>query len=136
MNSPGVGIMQDVKGSCHCGAVQFEVAVPEKIIVQRCNCSICSATGFIHYIVPSSRFHLLSGNQALTEYRFNTGQAKHLFCSNCGVKSFYVPRSNPDGVSINVNCVEWPESIEIIEEVFDGRNWEKNAAKLKHLSEE
>jgi hypothetical protein len=126
---------QEVKGSCHCGTVQFVVIAPPKIVVQRCNCSICSATGFVHYIVPAKRFQLLVGAQKLTEYRFNTRQAKHLFCSVCGVKAFYVPRSNPDGFSINVNCVNWPKNMEITEENFDGQNWEANAPSLKHLSE-
>ena len=72
----------------------------------------------------------------LTEYRFNTGQARHLFCSRCGVKSYYVPRSNPDGFSINANCVIWPDTVEIVEENFDGLNWEENAHRLKHFSED
>jgi hypothetical protein len=128
--------MINVTGSCHCGSVQFIVNVPVKIVVQKCNCSICSACGFVHYIVPASRFKLLKGSEVITEYRFNTGQAKHLFCNLCGVKSFYVPRSNPDGYSINVRCVAWPDSVEIVEEPFDGRNWEGNASALKDLSVE
>lgn len=128
--------MITVTGSCHCGAVQFNVRVPDRIVVSRCNCSICTACGFLHCIVPASRFELLAGTEALTEYRFNTGQARHLFCNRCGVKSFYVPRSNPDGYSINANCVVWPESVEITEEQFDGRNWEDNVHKLKGLSED
>ncbi len=126
--------MIEIQGSCHCGAVKFVVQAEPRIVVQKCNCSICSSCGFIHYIVPASRFQLKSGAEVLTEYHFNTGLAKHLFCSICGVKSFYVPRSNPDGYSVNVNCMIWPDSVEIFEENFDGRNWEKNAASLTHLS--
>lgn len=126
--------MQVVDGGCHCGAVRFTVTVPGKIVVQRCNCSICSTSGFVHYIVPEQRFRLVRGEASLTEYRFNTGQARHLFCGTCGVKSFYVPRSNPDGYSINVNCVSWPMSVEIQEESFDGKNWEIHAESLRHLS--
>jgi hypothetical protein len=128
--------MIDVAGSCHCGAVQFTVRVPQQIVVSKCNCSICSACGFLHYIVPGNRFTLTTGGEVLTEYRFNTRQARHLFCSHCGVKAFYVPRSNPDGYSINANCVNWPDSVEITEEIFDGLNWEENAHRLKHLSED
>ena len=128
--------MFDVIGSCHCGVVQFTVKVPNRIVVQKCNCSICSATGFLHYIVSTSSFRLISGAHELTEYRFNTRLAKHLFCRICGVKAFYIPRSNPDGYSVNVNCMEWPDAIEIIEEPFDGQNWEANANSLKHLSED
>ncbi|MGI9344394.1 MAG: GFA family protein [Gammaproteobacteria bacterium] len=122
-------------GGCHCGAVTFEVEAPARIECQDCNCSICSATGFLHLIVPKSRFRLLSGAENLAEYTFNTGTARHLFCRTCGVKSFYVPRSNPDGYDVNVRCLEvQPEEISVT--AFDGRNWESNAAGLAHLSRE
>jgi len=124
----------EVHGSCHCGAVKFTVQAKPKILVQKCNCSMCIRCGYIHYIVPASRFQLCTGADFLTEYRFNTGLAKHLFCRTCGVKSFYIPRSNPDGYSVNVNCVAWPDSVEMIEEDFDGKDWEAHAKNLKHLS--
>ncbi len=74
------------------------------------------------------------GADALTEYTFNTGVARHLFCRRCGIKSFYVPRSNPDGFSVNARCLE-PGTIESVTvEPFDGRNWENSAAGLRHLS--
>lgn len=123
-------------GGCHCGKVRFEVEAPEEITVQECNCSICSATGFLHLIVPKSRFHLLQGDDNLTEYTFDTGEAKHLFCKTCGVKSFYIPRSNPDGFSVNLRCIDQSSFENIIIEPFDGKNWEQNAGKLRHLSEE
>ena len=75
---------------------------------QACNCSICAKTGFIHLIVPESRFRLLAGEDRLTAYTFNTGMARHLFCAVCGVKSFYRPRSNPDGWSVNARCLDEP----------------------------
>jgi hypothetical protein len=122
-------------GSCHCGAVTFEVEAPEQLEVERCNCSICSKSGFLHLIVPRSRFRLLSGEDYLSTYTFNTGVAKHTFCRVCGVKPFYTPRSNPDGVDVNVNCLDTPPaSIHIAE--FDGRNWEQNAHRLAHKSVE
>jgi len=124
----------EVHGSCHCGAVKITLQAATKIVVQKCNCSICSKSGYVHYIVPASCFRLDSGARVLTEYRFNSGLARHLFCSICGVKAFYVPRSNPDGYSVNFNCVIWPEFVEIIVEEFDGRNWEKHAAGLLDLS--
>ena len=79
------------KGSCHCGAVAFDVLVPDEITVRECNCSICARSGYIHLIVPASDFRLLKGEDSLTEYRFNTGVARHLFCRVCGIKPFYVP---------------------------------------------
>jgi hypothetical protein len=121
-------------GSCHCGTVKFEVDAPAKLELQACNCSMCSKSGYLHLIVPASRFRLLQGANDLTEYTFNTGTAKHLFCKVCGIKSFYVPRSNPDGYSINARCLD-PSTIELIHiDQFDGKNWEQNAAALAHLS--
>lgn len=122
------------RGGCHCGAVRFEVDAPARLLVHECNCSICAMTGFQHLIVPRSRFRLLHGGETLAEYTFNTGVARHLFCRRCGVKSFYVPRSNPDGYSVNARCLE-PGTIESLAlEPFDGRNWEANAEALRELS--
>lgn len=121
------------QGSCHCKAIKFEVEAPETLEVEDCNCSICSKTGFLHLIVPKSHFKLISGADKLTTYSFNTCVAKHTFCSICGVKPFYVPRSNPDGMDINVRCLDpFPESVHIVK--FDGQNWEDNAHTLAHKS--
>jgi hypothetical protein len=123
-------------GGCHCGAVAFEVEAPAKLVASDCNCSICRMSGYLHLIVPRSRFHLLQGADALTEYKFNTGTARHLFCSRCGVKSFYVPRSNPDGYSVNVRCLK-PATIEHIEvQLFDDNDRESSEAKIRGLSKE
>lgn len=97
---------------------------------------MCERTGFVHVIVPESRFRLVQGAETLTEYTFNTGVARHLFCSRCGVKSFYRPRSNPDGWSINARCLDAETAPEILIEPFDGRNWEANTASLAHLSQD
>ena len=91
-------------------------------------------TGYLHLIVPAARFHLLQGRDALTSYRFNTGTAEHLFCKHCGVKSFYVPRSNPDGYSVNVRCLDPATIHEITVTPFDGRHWEDHADELTQLS--
>jgi len=122
------------RGGCHCGAVRFEVQAPARLTVQSCNCSICAKTGFLHLIVSAADFTLLSGGEALSHYRFNTGTAEHLFCRVCGVKSYYVPRSNPDGFSVNFRCLDagTVEAVEI--EEFDGQNWEQHGAALAHLS--
>lgn len=123
------------QGSCHCGAVSFEVEAPERIKAERCNCSVCSKAGFIHLIVPLSKFRLLTGEASLTTYAFNTGVAKHTFCKVCGIKPFYTPRSNPDGMDVNVNCLDpFPATVEIVE--FDGQNWEANAHTLAGKSAE
>ena len=110
------------RGGCHCGDVAFEVLAPAQLRVQECNCSICSKSGFLHLIVPKSRFALVQGSESVSTYTFNTGVAKHLFCKTCGIKSFYVPRSHPDGYSINVRCLE-PATIKKITFIpFDGKH--------------
>lgn len=116
------------QGSCHCRAVTFELEAPDELEVEQCNCSICSKAGFLHLIIPRSCFKLLSGAEMLAEYTFNTGVAKHLFCRICGIKAFYIPRSNPDGVDVNTQAL----SIKI--SAFDGQNWEQHAAALAHKS--
>lgn len=121
------------QGGCHCGAVKFEVDAPEEIEVEDCNCSVCRMTGFLHLIVPASKFRLLSGRESVTTYQFNTGVAKHLFCKICGVKSFYIPRSNPDGIDVNVRCLRTqPRLIKVV--AFDGQEWEASAATVAHKS--
>jgi len=123
------------KGSCHCGRTVFEVTIEEEIVVHHCNCSICSMAGYIHLIVPAAHFRLLKGKEHLSEYRFNTGTARHLFCAHCGIKSFYVPRSNPDGFSVNLRCLELPQSVKVTEESFDGQHWEEHGDELRHASQ-
>lgn len=122
------------RGGCHCGAVTFEVEAPARLTVSDCNCSICRMSGYQHLIVPRARFRLLSGAESLSEYRFNTGTARHLFCRHCGVKSFYVPRSNPDGYSVNARCLD-PATIEHIEvELFDDRERAASEARIADRS--
>jgi len=121
-------------GSCHCGAVTIEVEGPEELVAYRCDCSICVRTGFLHLIVAAADFKLVSGESMLTSYTFNTGVAKHYFCKVCGCKPFYVPRSNPDGFSVNINCMDQRTIKSLAVLPFDGKNWEKSAAAIAHLS--
>ncbi len=124
------------RGGCHCGAVRFELDAPADLEALECNCSRCAQLGFLHVIAPASRFRLLSGEDVLTTYTFNTGVAKHLFCSCCGVQSFYVPRSNPDGYSVNARCLDPGTVRSLTVTPFDGKNWEKAGGALGHLSRE
>ncbi|MEL7046366.1 MAG: GFA family protein [Pseudomonadota bacterium] len=127
--------LREYAGCCHCRAVTFSVRAPNTVELERCNCSICRKSGYLHMIVPKSRFRVLSGEDRLACYQFNTGVAKHYFCNTCGVKPFYVPRSNPDGIDINFNCLDSrPEDVTVVE--FDGQNWEANAHTLAHKSKE
>jgi hypothetical protein len=123
-------------GGCHCGRVRFEVEAPAEIEALECNCSICTKSGFLHLIVSRSRFVLLQGSEFLSTYTFNTGIAKHLFCRICGVKSFYIPRSNPDGYSINVRCLDPAPIARITVRSFDGQNWEQHVGALASMSKE
>lgn len=123
------------RGGCHCGDVRFEFRAPRRVMLQRCNCSICSMTGYLHLIVPAAHFRLLTDPAGLASYRFNTGVADHRYCRRCGIKSFYVPRSNPDGFSIHFGCVDASSFEDVQIEDFDGRNWEQHAGALAHLSQ-
>ena len=112
------------RGGCHCGRVRFEVVAPKSLRVSECNCSICTKAGYLHLIVPAAQFKLLSGNDTLKTYSFNTHTAKHLFCSVCGIKSFYVPRSHPDGISVNARCIDSETIEELTVTPLNGREWE------------
>lgn len=126
--------MIEVEGGCHCKAVRFQAHLPEEPVpALDCNCSICRMTGFIHVIVPHDRFTLRSGGEQLVSYRFGTGAAEHLFCSGCGVKSFYQPRSHADSWSINARCLD--EKIDLQVERFDGRHWDQAKARLDEARE-
>ena len=122
-------------GGCHCGAVKFEVGFSENPVVSDCNCSICSKSGYLHLIVPAEKFRLVSGEEFLTTYTFGSGVAQHYFCKVCGIKSFYVPRSNPNGFSVNFRCLDEAADLKHSIKPFDGRNWEKHAAELTQFTD-
>jgi hypothetical protein len=122
------------RGGCHCGRVRFEVDAPARLQVLDCNCSICRKTGFLHLIAPMRAFRLLSGEDALAEYRFGTGTARHRFCRHCGIKAFYVPRSHPDGIDVNVRCLDAGTVLALDVVPFDDGDREAATAALAHLS--
>ena len=124
------------RGGCHCGAVAFEVDAPARLTVSDCNCSICRMSGYLHLIVPRTRFRLLRGQDSLSTYTFNTGTARHLFCRHCGIKSFYVPRSNPDGYSVNLRCLDRANIEDVTIEPFDDGNRAAAEARIRNLSRE
>ena len=122
-------------GGCHCGRVRFEVEAPDDIEAVECNCSICRMTGYLHLIVPKNDFRLIAGQDDIATYSFNTGVAQHYFCRYCGIKSFYVPRSHPTGISVNTNCLD-PRTITSLRITpFDGANWEENIDKVSPLND-
>src|SRR3984957_627083 len=114
--------MQTYEGGCHCGRVRFRVTA-DLAGVAYCNCSVCTKKGFLHLILPPEQFELLSGEDALTTYQFNTGTAKHTFCRHRGIHAFYVPRSDPGKIDVNVLCLDDVDLTKIEVTPFDGRNW-------------
>ena len=123
------------KGGCHCGRVTFEVQGSADIQADECNCSICRMSGYLHMIVSKNDFKLVSGKESLTTYRFNSEVAEHYFCRYCGIKSYYVPRSHPDGISVNTNCLVRDTIDSLTVTPFDGQNWEKNVHKLSPIND-
>lgn len=123
--------MKTYHGSCHCGKVKYSVTTEiDKVVL--CNCSICSRKGALHHRVSPEQFQLLEGAAYLSQYQFDTKEAKHFFCKECGIHPFSKPRAAPDMYSININCLDdfdmETEKYEVVE--FDGRNWEESVAKL------
>jgi hypothetical protein len=116
--------VQTFSGGCHCRRVRFRVTASLDRVTD-CNCSICSKKGFLHLIVPREQFELLSGADALSTYRFNTGVAQHTFCATCGIHPFYVPRSDPDKIDVNVRCLDGVDLAAITPHRFDGKDWEQ-----------
>jgi hypothetical protein len=97
--------MQKFQGSCHCGAVRFEIETdfPE---LTTCDCSICKKKNALMVKVHESKFRLIAGEEALTEYQFHTKTARHYFCKVCGIYPFHRKRVTPDNLGINVNCLD------------------------------
>ena len=115
--------MTTYEGGCHCGRVRFRVTAALERVTQ-CNCSICAKKGIWHLIVPREQFELLCGGDELATYRFNTGVAQHHFCRHRGIHSFYVPRSDPDKIDVNVRCLDGVDLSALRPHRFDGANWE------------
>ena len=116
-------MLQTYEGGCHCGKVRFR-CLGDLTNVSECNCSVCTMKGFLHLIMPRDRFELLRGTDAITNYEFGSGVAKHTFCKHCGIHSFYTPRSAPDGISVNVRCLDGVDVEAVRANPFDGRHWE------------
>jgi len=117
-------------GRCHCGRIRFEVDGALEGVVE-CNCSICTRKGYLHWIVPRERFRLVAGADEITTYRFGTMTAQHHFCRHCGVAGFYVPRSHPDRIDVNVRCLDGVDVRSLVVRPFDGRHWEESVGKLE-----
>ena len=111
-------------GSCHCGAVKFEVALPNGLEdPRRCSCSMCRKRGAIAASVELAGLSVTKGEENLTLYQFNTMTAKHYFCSICGIYTHHQRRSNPSQFGFNVACLEGVDPFQLGEvPVMDGVN--------------
>jgi hypothetical protein len=112
------------KGSCHCGAVQFELSLPNGLEdLRRCDCSMCRRRGAVVASVPLSGINITQGEAVLSLYQFNTRTAKHYFCSKCGIYTHHQRRSNPEQYGVNVACLEGVNPFELGEiPTMDGVN--------------
>ena len=119
------------EGGCHCGAVRFEARVPEPLRGGRCNCSICAKKGVVMVHVALDGLKVTRGAEMMATYTFNTGVAKHTFCRVCGMHPFYTPRSHPDGVDVNVRCLDGDALARFTIEKFGGADWEENVEKIR-----
>ena len=117
-------MLKTYEGGCHCGRVRFRVTGDLDETVD-CNCSLCGMKGFLHLIVPPQQFKCISGEAELSTYQFGTKTAKHTFCRVCGVHPFYVPRSDPDKIDVNVRCLDGVDVATLSPKPFDGQNWER-----------
>ena len=124
--------MKKLHGSCHCGAVQFEIETDPSFISE-CNCSICSKKGSLNHTIPPEQFRLTAGEENLTLYQFNTETAQHYFCKTCGIHPFSHPRTAPENYNVNFRCLddfdleaEKPER-----RFFDGQNWEEAVKNIR-----
>ncbi len=113
--------MKEYFGGCHCGKVKYKFDSTDSVEIWKCNCSICKMSDYEHLFIHHNDFQVLEGDNLLNEYSFGAKKAKHLFCRNCGIKSFYQPRSHPDSYSINLRCVEEPPEVKNVV-YFDGKN--------------
>ncbi|BCD96580.1 GFA family protein [Marinagarivorans cellulosilyticus] len=120
----GVAVLPVHKATCHCGAIEMKLDLPEGLIdVRRCDCSMCRRRGAIVASVPLTGIHIVKGAQHLTLYQFNTNTAKHYFCNKCGIYTHHQRRSNPTQYGFNIACLEGinPLKIQCIP-TYDGIN--------------
>ena len=121
-------------GGCHCGAVRFTVDLPQDPTIRRCNCTICAMKGVVMLDVPLGALEITKGEEMLTLYTFGSGEAKHRFCSRCGIHPFHQTRSDPDKYGINIACIDGMTIYDFAEvPVFDGQNHPMDSGESNYL---
>lgn len=117
------------RGSCHCGRVTFELHGELGLAID-CNCSLCHRKGALWYGTDDANLHILSGENDLALYQFNTMTAKHYFCSHCGINTFSRPRIAPTKWVVNLRCIDGVDLSKLKVITFDGQHWEDAATKF------
>jgi hypothetical protein len=134
-------MLKTYRGSCHCGAVKFEADIDLAQGTNKCNCTICTKTRNWNAIIKPEAFRLLSGEGALSEYRFGSKQGQHLFCKTCGVRTFergHVKEIGGDYVSIKLASLDDVDPKDLVEATVrfaNGRDnkWWEPPAETRHL---
>ncbi len=110
------------QGACHCGAIRFRVRLSEGLAsARRCDCSLCRMRGAVAVSAQVGELEIVEGEAVLSEYRFNTGTARHFFCSNCGIYTHHQRRSNPGQYGVNLACLKGASPFDLAEvPVLDG----------------
>ena len=122
-------MLETREGGCHCGRVRFRAEVDLDRLSQ-CSCTICTKKGILHLPVEPRDFQLLRGKTALTVYTFGSAVAQHAFCTHCGMHAFYIPRSQPDRISVNARCLDGIDGPGLKPtRFFDGKHWEDAQAR-------
>ncbi|URX62430.1 GFA family protein [Luteibacter anthropi] len=118
----------EARAACHCGTVRFTVKFTDGLrTARRCNCSYCRMRGAVAVSADLGGITIEQGQDELTEYQFNTGTAKHFFCSKCGIYTFHQRRSNPNQYGVNAACIEGVSPFDFAEvQVLDGAHHPKD----------
>jgi len=116
-------MLEKREGGCHCGRVRFRAEVDLDLLSQ-CSCTMCVKKGIMHLPIFPKDFTLLRGKDVLKVYTFETGTAQHTFCPHCGIHPFYVPRSQPDKITVNARCLDDIDGPALKPtRFFDGKHW-------------
>lgn len=117
-------MLETREGGCHCGRVRFRAQVDLDLLSQ-CSCTVCTKKGILHLPIFPADFQLLTGRNALTVYTFGAGVARHPFCTHCGMHPFYIPRSQPDKITVNARCLDGIDGPSLKPaRFFDGKHWD------------
>ena len=110
----------EYKVKCHCGAVELDIET-DLSIVKQCNCSMCKRKNAKMNILPKESIKVINGKENLSMYQFGTNIAKHFFCKKCGIYTHHFRKSDPNGIAVNIGCIDEIDSFSINSEVLDNK---------------